>query len=134
LGTAATLYVIPLAFEQTDVGPGGAAGAAGIVMDEIAWQVRVLLPQLLLAFAQMFPPANPEKFTVIELVVDDPDAPMGNVHVNDVALGSEGILYTIPVVLLQTVVEPVIEEGAEGMYTGKIAMHVGDPFPQPLDA
>jgi hypothetical protein len=55
-------------------------GIAGKAVGEIAMQLPALLPQLLIACTQIFPPVNEEKFTVMEFEVDEPEAPEGNVH------------------------------------------------------
>ena len=73
-----------------------------------------VIPQGVTAFAQINPPLNLVlKQTVIEVPVEDPEAPEGNVHRYDVAPATGAIENTwhFP---LQTIAAPEIAPGAEG--------------------
>lgn len=66
--------------EQMVAVPVMTPGAAGVVFTTIASVAAAELPQALLAVTVMLPPVE-LAVAVIELVVDVPVQPLGNVHV-----------------------------------------------------
>ena len=77
--TVAMLYVCAVP-EQTADAPLMVAGCAGTAFTPTARVCAALVPQVLLAVTVMFPPVAPA-VALIELVVDVPLHPPGNVHV-----------------------------------------------------
>ena len=68
-----------------------------VVICVIVEQVGKLLPQLLKALTQIFPPENEEpKLTEIDSELETPVAPFGRIQLYPVALLTGAILYIIP--------------------------------------
>ena len=90
-------------------------------------------PQALFPFTVMFPvTAEGPNATVIELVVLDPVAPFGKVHIYDVALAIGETEYITLLCPWQTFVKPVIVPAATGNGLTTIAFIDAIPSPQML--
>ena len=87
-------------------------GVAGAVLTATANDCAAEVPQLLLAETETFPPVEPAK-AVMELVVEEPVQPLGNIHVYDVAPVTVVILYMFELPE-QMLVLPLMAPGLEG--------------------